>query len=124
MRGPSLRRTLTLLALVTALYVPAPPAGAAEATPFDLGRAVAGAQTAGDHEAIATYYDREHATAQAQAATHQQMATAYRTIGGGKLRMEEHCRQLVHSYESAAAGYAALALAHRQLAQAAGQKTP
>jgi hypothetical protein len=114
-----------MLALVAALYLPTQRIGAQQAEKFDLEKAVAGAKTPADHEAIASYYDRESATAKAKAEEHRKLAESYRTLsisGRGQFPMENHCRQLVRNYESVAADNAVLAEAHRQMAQEAAQK--
>jgi hypothetical protein len=110
---------------MAALHLPTQRAGVAAAEPFDLEKAVTGATTPADHEALASYYDREAATAQAQAEEHRKMAQAYRNLAGkGRFRMEEHCQQLVQSYASVAVDNATLAAAHRQMAQEAAPKQP
>jgi hypothetical protein len=54
---------------------------------------------------------------------HIENTTAYRNLAGkGHFKMEDHCQQLAQNYESIAAGNAALATGHRQLAQEAAQK--
>jgi hypothetical protein len=63
MRERTMRATLVMLALVAALYLPTQRAGAAAVEPFDIEKAVTGATTPADHEAIASYYDREATTA-------------------------------------------------------------
>jgi hypothetical protein len=126
MRGITVGITLAIVALVVALYVPTQQVGAQPAEKFDLEKAIAGAKTAADHEAIASYYDKEAATAKDKAAEHRRLAEIYRTqaaTGRAPLQpMGLHCQQLAQTYESAAAENAALAAAHRQMAQEAAQK--
>ena len=120
MQGITVRLTLAMLALVAALLLPTPRAGVAEAQQFDLEKAVTGAKTPADHEAIASYYDREGATAQAKATEHRKMEEAYRNLAGkGQFKMEEHCQRLVQHCESIATDNAALAAAHQQMAREA-----
>jgi hypothetical protein len=115
--------TLAVLALVATLYLPTQRVGVAEAQTFNLEKAVTEAKTPADHEAIASYYDKEAATAKAKAAEHHKLMEAYRNLAGkGQFRMEEHCQRLAQSYESIAADDTALATAHRQMAQEAAQK--
>src|SRR5712691_1049177 len=116
MQGITVRLTLAMLALVAALLLPTPRAGVAEAQQFDLEKAVTGAKTPADHEAIASYYDREGATAQAKATEHRKME------GKGQFKMEEHCQRLVQHCESIATDNAALAAAHQQMAREATQQ--
>ncbi len=125
MRHISVRVTLAMVALVAALYLPTQRAGAAET--FDLEKAITGAKTPADHEAIASHashYDREVASAKANAEEHRKLAEAYRNVSRGKAPMEGHCVRLAQNYESVAAEKAALAEAHRQMAREAAQKKP
>lgn len=124
MRGITVYVTLAMLALVAALHLPTQCAGAEEAAKVDIEKAVTGAKTPADHEAIASYYDREGTTAKAKAEEHRKLAEAYRNIGRGRAPMEDHCRRLVQNYESVVTENAALAEAHRQMAQEAAQKKP
>lgn len=123
MRGMTVRVTLAMLALVAALHLPTQRADAQEK--FDLEKAVTGAKTPADHEAIASYYDRERATAKAKAEEHRKLAEAYRNIAGkGQFQMEGHCLRLAQNYEGIIAENATLAEAHRQMAREAAQKKP
>ena len=126
MRGITVVVILTIAALVTALYLPTQRVGAQPAAQFDLEKAITGAKTSADHEAIASYYDREAATAKDKAAEHRRLAETYRTLAAsGKAPLQPmgmHCQQLAQVYESAAADNAALATAHRQMAQEAAQQ--
>jgi hypothetical protein len=126
MRGITVGVTLAIVALVAALYLPTQHVGAQQAEKFDLEKAIAGAKTPADHEAIAAYYDKESATAKDKVTEHRKLAQTYRTLAvsgrGGLHPMENHCQQLAQTYESAAADNAALAEAHRQMAREAAQK--
>jgi hypothetical protein len=126
MRGITAGVTLTILALVAALSWPTQRVGAQQAEKFDLDKAITGAKTPADHEAIASYYEKESATAKDKAMEHRKLAETYRTLAvsgrGIQFPMENHCRQLVQTYENAAADNAALAEAHRQMAREATQK--
>jgi hypothetical protein len=100
--------------------------GAQPAEKFELEKAITGAKTSADHEAIASYYDREAATAKDKAAEHRKLAETYRTLAAsGRAPLQPmgiHCQQLAQTYESAAADNAALATAHRQMAREAPQQ--
>jgi hypothetical protein len=126
MRGIPVGITLAILALVAALCLPTQRVGAQQAEKFDLEKAIAGAKTPADHEAIASYYDKESATAKNKATEHRKLAETYRTLAvsgrGVQFPMENHCRQLAQNYESVAADNATLAEAHRQMAREAAQK--
>jgi hypothetical protein len=118
--------TLAMLALVAVFYVPTQRADAQPAEKFDLEKAIAGAKTPADHEAIASYYDREAATAKDKAAEHRRLAETYRTLAAsGRAPLQPmgiHCQQLAQTYESAAADNVALAAGHRQMAKEAAQQ--
>ena len=126
MRRTTVRVTLAMLALVVVLYLPTQRVGGQPAEKFDLEKAIAGAKTPADHQAIASYYDREAATMKDKAAEHRRLAENYRTLSvsprGQVPTMENHCRQLAQTYESAAADNAALAAAHLQMAKEAAQQ--
>ena len=127
MRRITVGVTLAMLALVAVLYVSTQRVGAQPAEKFDLEKAITGAKTSADHEAIAAYYDREAATAKDKAAEHRSLAEKYRTLsvtprGQGFQPMANHCQQLAQIYESAAADNTALAAGHRQMAKEAAQQ--
>jgi hypothetical protein len=121
-----MRVILVMLALVTALPLPTQRGSAAAAEPFNIEKAVAGAKSPADHEAIAAYYDREGAAAHAKAEEHRKMALTYRhlSISGRVQFPESRCRQLVQYYENVATEDAARAAAHRQMAREAAQSKP
>ena len=125
MRGRTVRVTLAILALVAAFQLLTQHTGAQEK--FDLEKAVSGAKTAADHEAIAAYYEREAAAAKDKSAEHRRLVEAYHRLaatprGQGFQSMGNHCQQLAKNYESVAAQNTALATAHRKMAQAAAQQ--
>jgi hypothetical protein len=126
MRGMTVRVTLVILALVAVLSLTTQHGWAQEAAKFDLEKAITGARTPADHEAIASYYDREATAAKAKAEEHRRLAETYRTLAvSGRTPLQPmgmHCQQLAEIYERAAADNAALATAHRQMAQEATQK--
>jgi len=55
MRGITVRATLVMVALIAALYLPTQRTGAQEPAKFDLAKAITGAKTPAEHEAIASY---------------------------------------------------------------------
>ena len=55
MRRITVDVTLAMLALVAILYMPTQHVGAQPAEKFDLEKAITGAKTPADHEAIASY---------------------------------------------------------------------
>ena len=113
--------TLAMLVLVAAFHLSTPRAGAQKQ--FDLGTAITEAKTPADHEAIASYYDKESAAAQTKAEEHRKLEKAYANLAGkGHFRMEDHCQKLAQSYESIATEYTSLAGGHRQMAREAPQQ--
>ena len=114
LRGSS----LLLLSVVLAGCASGPPAHSAE-----LHQQIESASTASEHVALATYYDREAATAHASAAEHRSRALKYsRTApprGAGSMR--NHCNAIAQNFEGIAAEYVGLAADHRAMA---GQSKP
>lgn len=92
------------------------------APPADLVQRIETARTPADHEALASYYDREASAARASAAAHRKMAASYQgMIGGGRgaASMPAHCNAIVRSQETIATEYEGMAAAHRQMEQQA-----
>src|SRR5262249_17605158 len=89
---------------------------------FDVDKAIATAKDATDHEAIAAYFAKEAAEAQAKADNHAKMEDAYKQLGTAlvaKQHFDEHCNKLSAGYAQAAKENKALAKAHRDMAKAA-----
>ena len=92
------------------------------APPADLVQRIETARTPADHEALASYYDREASAASASAAAHRKMATSYQGMvagGRGGASMPAHCNAIVRSQEAIATEYEGMAAAHRQMGQQA-----
>ncbi len=90
----------------------------AKLPPPELQQQIEAARTPSDHEALASYYDREAVSAHATADGHREMAKRYRGVnaaGRGPSSMPGHCNSLVGMYEGAAAEYEALAAEHRRM---------
>lgn len=88
----------------------------------ELLQRIEAARTPRDHEALATYYDREATLSRASAAEHRKMARSYQgniASGRGGASMPAHCNSIVRLYESIAAEYDGLAGDHRQMAASA-----
>jgi hypothetical protein len=117
----SLQRIVSLVLLGIAL------AGCAadpKAPSPELQQRIEAARTRGDHEALATHFEREAAAARALAANHRKMGTSYQGMiagGRGAASMPVHCNAIVVKHEGIAADYDAMAAAHRQMA---GQAPP
>ena len=115
-------RHLTILgaafAFALGLGIPATPAVAAEA---DIIEQLKAAKP--DHEAIASYYEKEAADAKQKAALHRNMASTYSTgtsIGKGLgAPLSKHCTTLANEFDAAATQYTDMAKAHRDMAKAA-----
>jgi hypothetical protein len=89
---------------------------------FDVDKAIATAKTAADHEAIAAYFDKEAAEAQAKVDSHAKMGDAYKTLGGAlieKQHLDQHCERFTGSYARAAKEAKTLGAAHRAMAKQA-----
>ena len=84
-------------------------------TDANLNEKVKGAKTAGDHEMIAEYYDKEAADNQQKAELHKTMRNVY-----FKGSMPAHCYSLAKAYQQAADQDKALAAGQRQMAKQAG----
>lgn len=77
------------------------------------------ARTPADHEALASYYAKESATARTKANDHRSMGRAYLAspVGGrGSGSMPAHCRAAAASYDGLASQFDAMAAEHRQMA--------
>jgi len=114
-----MRSNFTIVAVVVFLAaglfsLPTTRAGADEES--DVEQMVSNAKTPADHEAIAVHYDKQAAQSQAKSAWHKRLADRYRNFK----RMSEaklHCDDLAKLDAKAAENYAALAGAHRAMAQ-------
>ena len=103
----------------------AAPAMSAADTDADIVTKIQTAKTAADHEAIASYYDSQAASAKSRADLHRKMAASY-TAGGsatgkgiGPVPLPTHCTNLAKEFDEEAANYKAMADAHRAMAKAA-----
>jgi hypothetical protein len=92
----------------------------------ELNERVASAKTAKDHAAIASYFNHEAATLEAEAAKHEQLAATYRGApyaAGAKGPMTgktaEHCDYFAKAARDAAKADRELAAEHEQMAKAA-----
>src|SRR6516225_110160 len=109
------------LVLVAATTLPTMRAVAQEdhiVTDANLSQKVKNAKTAGDHEMIADYYDKQAADNAQKAELHKTMRNVY-----FKGPMQSHCYYLAKAYEQAADQDKALAAAERQMAKQAGGAT-
>lgn len=104
-------------ALVFALAVGEVGVAAAQ-TPSPMEKAVAGAKTKADHEAVAADYEKAAAAAKVEAQKHRNLAGFYHGMptgrGDGGHGMASHCENLAKLSDQVAAEYLALAKAHRE----------
>ena len=80
------------------------------------------AKTPADHEAIATYYDREAQAAHQKHAEHKKLADFYAATPALKTKsgtLFTHCSAAAKKYEEIAKEYEALAKLHREMAKMA-----
>ncbi len=89
----------------------------ARAQEHDINEMIANAKSPADHEAIATYYDKAAAEAEAQAQQHKKMADTYSKYRPDYKPLPSHCRAEAKHYEGIATENRALATAHRKMAQ-------
>lgn len=110
------RATILLLAALIVLAVGAPALRAggdqAAVTDRNLNQMIAKAKTPADHEAIATYYDREAAENENKVKLHRASENIY-TKGANQV----HCNALVKDYQRAAEEDRALAARHHRMAR-------
>ena len=88
----------------------------------DMDKAILGASTKADHEALAAHYEQEAKALQAKAVEHDIMAASYSKPGyaaSPKADLPQHCRQLASRYREAARENLELARSHRELAAGA-----
>jgi len=91
----------------------------------DINDMIAKAKSPADHEAIAAYYDKEAAEAEAKAQEHKKMAETYTklrpdhpaSVEGHLKPLPAHCMAEVKYYEGIATENRALAAAHRKIAK-------
>jgi hypothetical protein len=84
----------------------------------DILRMVVDAKTPDDHEAIASYYEKQAAKNEAEASFHRRLAETYRRFHNTyKNDMAPHCEIVADNYMKIAAEDSELAKEHRKLAQ-------
>jgi hypothetical protein len=100
-------------------FVYAPLGSAAEGK--NLEHRITEAKTLADHEAVATYYEKEAQDARRKQTEHQQMRDEYATLPVLKTKTGAvaHCDAIAKKYEEIAKEYEALAQMHREMATAA-----
>lgn len=142
MKTSKLKTLLLAIALATTIPVVAQ---AADQAPT-LAQQIEAAKAAGDHQALARYYDEQAAAARDRLKEHRELKRAYEQSsyvryyydeGGGHTgvqghipsegtsdasqHMSRHCDLLIRNDEEAVQTYAAMAEAHRQFAKQAAQ---
>lgn len=107
-----------LLSVVLAGCASGPPGPSPE-----LQQQIESASTGSEYAALATYYDREAASARASAAEHRSRALKYPASTGprGPTSFRAHCNSIAQNFDAIATEYVGLAADHRGLA---GQAKP
>lgn len=102
-------------------YMPAFAADVSDANAFEKS---ATAETAADHEALATYFRGKAQAAGKDAELHEKMLTAAQGAAGGRnySAMLPHCQGLIRASREAQKSYQDLAELHADLAKKAGAK--
>ena len=113
------RRTMLLTAgllLLAAAAMPAIRAGAQSTVVTDdnLEQSIQNAKTPADHEAIAAYYEKEAASAEAKAALHRKAESNYKPVG-----MAQMCKSIAAYWDKIAKEAKQLAEAHLAMAKGA-----
>ncbi len=112
---------ITCLVLLGTLFMPVYRASAQEVTDANLDQSIAAAKTPAEHEAIAAYYDKEAADAEAKAKLHHAMHHRYEDFKMKPADMAHHCDELAKYFERVADQDKALAKEHREMAKKAAQ---
>jgi len=110
---------VTCIVMLGTLFMPVYRASAEEVTDSNLDRAIAAAKTSADHEAIASYYDKEAADAEAKAKLHHAMHHRYEDFKLKPADMAHHCDELAKYFERVADQDKSLAKEHREMAKKA-----
>jgi hypothetical protein len=124
-----MKRVTMLLAagffLLAATTLPVMRAVAQQETVTDdnLDQAIASAKTPADHEAMATYYDKEAADNEAKAKLHHAVHHNYEKFKWKQSAMGPHCDELAKFYQRSADQDKALAAGHREMAKKGGGET-
>ncbi len=90
-------------------------------TDDNLEQMIANAKTPADHEAIAAYYDKEAADAEAKAKLHHAVKKNYESFHMKPPDMINHCDQEAKYFKDAADQAKAMAADHRKMAEEAGK---
>jgi len=112
------------LVLLAAATLPTIRASAQQSVVTDnnLNQLISSAKTPADHEAIAAYYDKEAAGAEAKAKLHHETHQNYMRFMRPPW-MAQHCADLANGFDRAAAEDKSLAEGHREMAKKAGAET-
>jgi hypothetical protein len=108
---------LAFLVLVTALPIRA--MGESAVQEANLEQMITNAKTPADHEAIATYYDREAADNASTAEFHRKLAKAYADLHIKPTDMRHHCEEMAKYFAGVARDAKLLAAEHREMAKKA-----
>jgi hypothetical protein len=96
---------------------------AQDVTDQNVADRVASAKTAQDHEAIATFFKAQAATAGEKVKEHEAMLGSWKTTSGRSLNvMKQHCEDAIASFKKLQKDYAAMAAEQEKMAKKAGGK--
>ena len=110
-----------VIAMLTIVALGYAPFGSA-AEGKTLEQMITEAKTPADHEAIATYYEKEAQAAHQKHAEHKKLADFYAATPALKSKsgtLFNHCTDAAKKYEEIAKDYEAMAQMHREMAKAA-----
>ncbi|HZR81897.1 MAG TPA: hypothetical protein VFD92_12430 [Candidatus Binatia bacterium] len=114
----STRRTQWLASVIGATLLIGWASSAAQAAEpvadSNVNAAIAAAKTPEDHQALAAFFTAKAEAADAEAAEHDKMATAF--SGKARARMGEHCKSIAKAYRQQMKDYTALAKEQQALA--------
>ena len=97
---------------------------AQDVTEQNVAERVASAKTAQDHQALATFFKGQAATAGEKVKEHQAMLGTWKetTSGRGLIAMRQHCEANIASYKKLQKDYQAMAAEEEKMAKKAGTK--
>lgn len=108
-----------LLLVLSSLAALTPKTWAGADQEQNIEQMVANAKTPADHQAIATYYDREATEYKSKAEFHRKLANTYKSLHLKPTDTVHHCEEMAKDFDTLAKDASALAKAHRKMASQA-----
>jgi hypothetical protein len=121
MRNRIVRLTAAIILLAAAAVIPQPGHAVTPVTDDTLAAALASANTAADHEALAAYFRSKAEEEAAVIAKHEAMLANLKGKGKAYNNFLPHCRSIIHSAHQAKEAYEKLADQQATMAEAAAQ---